>query len=105
MTRNEIIAGLKIGDIVRWTSQSGGHSKTKEGEVVYLGKTHYHFSQLPAEVQEKIQGANPMSDYYATHGILVLVRRKGKRGQDIIPYVYSPNPKHLEVVRKAEAKD
>lgn len=99
-----------VGDVVEWTSQSGGHATTKQGEVVWIGKPRRSF-QAPAglDLAELCKARTGhgnytrMLDYIGTFGIVVLVTQRSKRWrigdtEYASTRIYSPRPGHLTIV-------
>lgn len=67
---------IKVGDYVKWTSQSGGYEKTKEGDVIAIvPKLHDATLNIPKEIvrtnKQKFQAVNMVYDR-----AVVAVRRK-----------------------------
>ena len=67
---------IKVGDYVRWTSQSGGNAKTKEGDVIAIvPKLHDATLAIPKDSidtnRQKFQRLNMVFDR-----AVVAVRRK-----------------------------
>jgi hypothetical protein len=53
---------FKLGDTVRWTSQAGGHVRTKQGKIVELVP-----SELPGSLRE-LEQMFPDCSVASTHG-------------------------------------
>lgn len=67
---------IKVGDYVRWTRQSGGNTKTKEGDVIaIIPKLHDATLAIPKDSintnRQKFIAQNTMYDR-----VVVAVRRK-----------------------------
>lgn len=87
-----------VGDRVRWSSQAGGSTTTKEGEVVYSGEalSYINYSErdrnaLPKEVRD----SSKLQFGTVQHGVIVRVESKTGRGA---PKYYAPRLKDLELL-------
>lgn len=99
-----------VGDIVEWTSQSGGHNTTKQGEVIWIDRPRRSFwTPRDLDLAELCKARTGhsnytlMSDYIGTFGIVVLVTQRSKRwrigGTEYASTrIYSPRPGHLTLV-------
>jgi len=86
---------FKVGDQVKWTSQSGGHSKTKVGEVTLVlddGRS------VPFNCSSLKDKKRRFDNFEAKPGRRVLV--EVKPGPKARPRVYRPYEVHLVKVRK-----
>lgn len=87
----------KVGQMVRWESQSGGVSVVKQGEVIYSGDRPW-FSLLPVEVKDAGESRlkfDAGQDGRFGSGLIVKVPRESGRGFEY----YSPRiTRRLEVI-------
>lgn len=87
---------FKIGDMVKWRSQAGGHWTEKRGKIVYTLQPH----QNPISVwhndfiahRRMFDGLRPPN----TNGLSYLVSVSD--GDDRVPKLYMPRPASLELV-------
>lgn len=85
---------MNIGDKVRWTSQAGGSTKTKEGVVHAVVPPHRSARSLLPAVLAKSQKKFD-TDYSDRTRYIVAVPRGGK--STIVDY-YCPQPGLLKLV-------